>query len=277
MNSPDVSTATQILRINKDGIGFSTNGGTSYNTAWTVGGVFNADYIQTGTLNASLIKTGTLDASRITVTNLSASSINSGTLDASVVSVTNINASNITSGAINANLITAGTLNGSLIKTGTISDVTGNTQLNLANGDITIGVVDTKTSATGNKIVINSSGLTLYDSNNTGLAGMNMVGGTAIISAENGIIASQSMHLEGGSLSIYNPSDPLVRLPKGQFWLNTSQESELDVDNAEIKNLKIYDAANDRWREVTQTTISYNDLNTGQPRVVHVLSYVGGF
>lgn len=56
----------QVLRINKSGIGFSSNGWKGpFNTAWTLDGVFVADFIRTGTFNADLIKTGTINADLI--------------------------------------------------------------------------------------------------------------------------------------------------------------------------------------------------------------------
>ena len=58
MNHPDESEATHIIRMNQNGIGFSTDGGSTYGTAWTINGNFNADYITAGTLNASLMTAG---------------------------------------------------------------------------------------------------------------------------------------------------------------------------------------------------------------------------
>lgn len=54
-------TATNILRINLNGIGFSTNGGVSYDTAWTIDGQFVADFITSGTLKAIMIEGPTAD------------------------------------------------------------------------------------------------------------------------------------------------------------------------------------------------------------------------
>lgn len=61
MDTDSIETATNVIRINQNGIGFSTTGydGT-YTTAWTIDGHFVADFIDTGNLNASLIKTGVL-------------------------------------------------------------------------------------------------------------------------------------------------------------------------------------------------------------------------
>lgn len=66
MDTADVSTAVNVIRMNQNGIGFSTHGYAGpYTTAWTIDGRFNADFITTGALNASLITTGTLNANVI--------------------------------------------------------------------------------------------------------------------------------------------------------------------------------------------------------------------
>lgn len=56
MDTEDINTATNILRINLNGIGFSTNGGQTYSTAWTIDGRFVADFITAGTLKAITIQ-----------------------------------------------------------------------------------------------------------------------------------------------------------------------------------------------------------------------------
>lgn len=66
MDTDDIQTAVNVLRINMNGIGFSTNGYAGpFTSAWTIDGHFVADFIDTGNLNASLITTGTLSANRI--------------------------------------------------------------------------------------------------------------------------------------------------------------------------------------------------------------------
>lgn len=59
LDKPDIEQAVNVIRINKNGIGFSNTGydGT-YRTAWTIDSHFVADFITTGTLDAELIKTG---------------------------------------------------------------------------------------------------------------------------------------------------------------------------------------------------------------------------
>lgn len=61
MDTDDVNTAVNVIRMNKNGIGFSTSGYQGpYTSAWTIDGKFNADFIAAGTLLASYIKGGTL-------------------------------------------------------------------------------------------------------------------------------------------------------------------------------------------------------------------------
>lgn len=53
MDTPDITTAVHVIRINKNGIGFSNTGYSGeYTTAWTIDGKFNADFITAGTLRA---------------------------------------------------------------------------------------------------------------------------------------------------------------------------------------------------------------------------------
>lgn len=61
MDTEDQATAQQVLRINMNGIGFSSNGVDGpFDTAWTLDGNFVADYITTGTLNAARVNAGLL-------------------------------------------------------------------------------------------------------------------------------------------------------------------------------------------------------------------------
>lgn len=56
MDTDDIQTATNIIRMNLSGIGFSTNGGQTYSTAWTINGAFVADFITSGTLRTIMIQ-----------------------------------------------------------------------------------------------------------------------------------------------------------------------------------------------------------------------------
>lgn len=63
LDTPSVETAKNVLRINTNGIGFSTNGVNGpYRNAWTIDGNLVADFITTGVLTANLIKAGVLQS-----------------------------------------------------------------------------------------------------------------------------------------------------------------------------------------------------------------------
>lgn len=57
MDTNDIATAQKVIRINENGIGFSTTGANGpYTNAWTIDGSLNADFITTGTLNANSVE-----------------------------------------------------------------------------------------------------------------------------------------------------------------------------------------------------------------------------
>ena len=57
MDTNDIATAQKVIRINENGIGFSTTGANGpYTNAWTIDGQLNASFITTGTLNANSVE-----------------------------------------------------------------------------------------------------------------------------------------------------------------------------------------------------------------------------
>lgn len=81
MDTQDVATAVNVMRVGQSGIGFSHSGVNGpYKSAWTIDGSFNADFITGGILDATVIQTGTLDATLITSGNLNADVIRSGSI-----------------------------------------------------------------------------------------------------------------------------------------------------------------------------------------------------
>lgn len=61
MDTDSTSTAVNVIRMNRNGIGFSTTGYNGpFTSAWTIDGHFVADFIDTGTLNADIIKAGVI-------------------------------------------------------------------------------------------------------------------------------------------------------------------------------------------------------------------------
>lgn len=63
MDTQDVETAVNVMRVGQSGIGFSHNGvNGQYNSAWTIDGTFNADFIATGKLYGLLIEAGLIQS-----------------------------------------------------------------------------------------------------------------------------------------------------------------------------------------------------------------------
>lgn len=82
MDTDDISTAVNVIRMNLNGIGFSTTGYNGpFTTAWTIDGHFVADFIDTGNLTANIIKSGVLqDEGGNTVFNLATGALSSKNL-----------------------------------------------------------------------------------------------------------------------------------------------------------------------------------------------------
>lgn len=124
MDDDDMALAQKVLRINENGIGFSTTGVNGpYTNAWTIDGQLVADFITTGTLTANLIKAGILtDMEGKFSLNMETGTLNmqDGTFE----------------GTINGSSINGGTITGSRLigATGTITD--GNGTLELSGGDL---------------------------------------------------------------------------------------------------------------------------------------------
>lgn len=61
LDDPDPENAVNVIRMNRNGIGFSHDGlNGSYFSAWTIDGSFVADFITAGTMSADRIRTGKL-------------------------------------------------------------------------------------------------------------------------------------------------------------------------------------------------------------------------
>lgn len=57
MDTDDINTATNVLKINKNGLGFSNDGYYgNYRNAWTIDGVFNTDFIKAFSINVNQLK-----------------------------------------------------------------------------------------------------------------------------------------------------------------------------------------------------------------------------
>lgn len=118
MDTPDVATASDVLLINKNGIGFSHTGiNGPFTSAWTIDGKFNADFILTGHLIANRIQGGTLESLNQNVV----FDLDNGTLT-------------MLAGAIRLGLISAGNYNFSVENDGTLTIKKGSISLGADGG-----------------------------------------------------------------------------------------------------------------------------------------------
>lgn len=138
MDTNDIATAHNVLRLNENGLGFSTTGVSgTYTNAWTIDGNLNADFITTGTLRASLIGShsvptdklkgsiangawgidftnGTMNIGTLTVDKIKGSILNSGwgiDFTNGTMNIGTLSAEKITTGTMSAQRISGGTLN----------------------------------------------------------------------------------------------------------------------------------------------------------------------
>lgn len=69
MDTPDINTAKEVLRIGQSGIGFSHTGVNGpFTNAWTIDGKFVADFIASGVLNCALLEVVNLIAQGVQLT-----------------------------------------------------------------------------------------------------------------------------------------------------------------------------------------------------------------
>jgi phage minor structural protein len=122
MDNADATQAVNVIRMNQNGIGFSTTGYNGpFTTAWTIDGHFIADWIDSGTLRSITI-TGT--------------HIDSNTITASAISGGSISGTTITGSTINGDTITGGTITGATITNGNNIAITNDGFLTARQADI---------------------------------------------------------------------------------------------------------------------------------------------
>lgn len=68
MDSDDIATAVNVIRMNKNGIGFSKTGYEGpYTSAWTIDGTLNTDFIGAGTITGAQIAAGSITAGNLSL------------------------------------------------------------------------------------------------------------------------------------------------------------------------------------------------------------------
>lgn len=127
MDQPTTDAAVNIIRMNKNGIGFSNSGiNGPYTSAWTIDGKFSANFIATGELVGITIRGNTIIGGTISGTTISGTTINGGTITGTTINGTQINGGTITGATING-----GTMN-------TTNDITVGRNINMATDEGTV-------------------------------------------------------------------------------------------------------------------------------------------
>lgn len=76
MDTADKATATNVIRMNRNGIGFSTTGYSGpFNSAWTIDGVFNTAFIGAGQITANHLAANSVTAAKIAAGAITAGNI----------------------------------------------------------------------------------------------------------------------------------------------------------------------------------------------------------
>lgn len=172
MDAETEATATNIWRYNKNGWGFSGNGGASYTMAATIDGGIVADYIKAGTLTGLEINNGN---GTFRVTSAGALTATSATINGDITSGSTITGSTISGGTISGTTITGGTVTGATINNGNGTftvDSNGSVVANSLtsnNATITGGRINiASTSATADTITLTYSNGTITNTTRIG-------------------------------------------------------------------------------------------------------------
>lgn len=176
--------ATRVVRVNRDGIMISSNGGRPGTWQTKLDGnrlyVVEADITEASITNAH-IKDGTIQSAKIGdaqitnahIFNVSADKLTAGTIDASIITVINVDASNINTGT--------------LIASGMMAIQGGNVQINTTGLQVSGGAGITVTTTDNKVITLNHNGLI---SENFSIGADGNVSITGNIEATTGTIAN---------------------------------------------------------------------------------------
>lgn len=250
MDTKDITTARNVLRLNTNGLGFSTTGVNGvYRNAWTIDGHLVADFIDTGTL----------DASKATITNLNATNITTGTLSADRIATHSINVNRLTGkiennsnweldfqngtfsiGNISANNINTGTLSAERIAANSISvskltgiiedDEDADWYIDLTHGFMKIGSMSANNITTGTLDAADVSVINLNASNITSgtLSASRIQGGTLTLGSDD------SGH-DHGSFVVYDEGNTLMRANSAGVFLRSDH---LEINYGNLKYLE---------------------------------------
>lgn len=195
MDSPSESTATNIIRLNQNGLGFSTDGGTTYANAWTIDGNLNASFITTGVLNANLLTAGMIqDTSGVNYWNLDTGQFvtKQGEIGSFTIDQYGVKSGTVGEGTSGSSLLTTG-LDYSYYNSGqqsttkvAVSGQTLSLSASKGNGFVPAGVLSPSVSASGYgrlRIYVDTSdspNLTMHDLDDSSVTYKNEISGNIV-------------------------------------------------------------------------------------------------
>lgn len=251
MDTANISTAQEVLRINKNGIGFSHNGVNGpYTSAWTIDGKFNADFILAGTINANLMKAGVLAdyAGKFSL--------------------------NMATGALTMNDGTfKGTVQGGSILGGTIGiGGANNDQFTVdSSGNVAIkaGSINLGWDSTNNRYkfsVDNNGNMAAYSGTFMGAISASTITGSSITS----VSGSKSTTINGGSLvtNDVTVTGGKITMDTYNYWDLTNKQFMLQLGSGSARSGIYIDSSHFQiFKEVSGTSWNYWLLEDGSFRV----------
>lgn len=260
MDSEDPDQAVHVLRMNVNGIGFSSSGiNGPYSTAWTIDGSFVADFITSGNINANLITTGTINASLI----------KAGTLDCSLINVVNLNANNVTlTGtfeSVESDPFAAETNNKVFVSGGGVylerENGTGLGQLDTAYGYVGDDIVPL-----GGELVLNNRsgrrGVMLFADDNGGAITAYNTSGTGFVSITNnsfgyGPDGDYLIYISNGGVDVYDYLEV-----HGDLRVTGNKARVIDTQHYGKRILSAYETAEPFFGDIGESTIGVDGAVT---------------
>ena len=231
MDTNDISTAQDVLRINKNGIGFSTTGANGpYTNAWTIDGNLVADFITTGTLTANVMKAGILtDLAGKFSLNMATGALSmadgtfSGTITGSTISGSSISGGDINIGP-NAFIVNSN---------GDMTAGNGNFTVLSNSGKVTAVSLYVGTTLTG--LIINGNAIHSFDGGTEGPSQMTDQQSPGVLYSNTGLRVNlnwASTIIEAGAITVYSLSNNAQRSDIGEGSFNFANGTGLSIYSA---------------------------------------------
>ena len=253
MDTEDVQTAVNVIRMNKNGIGFSTSGYSGpFRTAWTINGEFVADFITAGVLRAIDI-----EGVNISGATIEGNEISGGTIDGTAITGGTIDGNQITGSAISGGTISGTTVTGGAVNGATITSSNSNWTTRILSGSLSNYNNNTNT-----RLTVSESSIQGYNGN-----------GSQTIRILTNFVPSIELMNEKGRKTYYSDTGwSILNTTANQAYVYANYDSGLSVKWNGVG----FEAKDTRIAVVNGTAIKfYANSDTGNTYVAGTLSVVG--